>query len=88
MSDEGHTSPASRHIFIDIVDGFKDENDKIGGKTRILYYTYLTSWRTNLEDTINQSGLYTGATTAQAVLEAFEPSFQASLDEMNEYWKG
>ena len=88
LADEGHTDPAHRNIFIDIVDGFKDENDKIGGKTRVLYHTYLTAWRTNLEDTINQSGLYTGATTAQAVLEAFEPSLQASLDEMSEYLKG
>ena len=88
LADEGHTDPESREIFIDIVDGFTDENDTIGGKPRVLYYTYLTSWRTNLEDTINQSGLYTGDTTAQAVLEGFNASFQASLDEMNEYWKG
>lgn len=88
LADEGHTDPAHRNIFIDIVDGFKDENDKIGGKTRILYYTYLTSWRTNLEDTINQSGLYTGKVTAQAVLEGFNASFQSSLNEMNEYYKG
>ena len=88
LADEGHTDPESRKIFIDIVDGFKDENDKIGGKPRVLYYTYLTSWRTNLEDTINQSGLYTGATTAQAVLEGFNAAFQTSLDEMSAYLKG
>lgn len=85
MADEGHTAPESRDIFIDIVDGFKDENDKIGGKPRVLYYTYLTAWRINLEDAINQSGLYTGAVTAREVLEGFNDSFQASLDEMIEY---
>ena len=85
LAEEGHTDPAHRNIFIEIVDGFKDQNDKIGGKPRVLYYTYMTTWRTNLEDAINQSGLYTGATTAEALLKAHEPSFQAALDEMNEY---
>ncbi len=83
LADEGHTDPAHRDIFIEIVDGFKDENDKIGGKPRILYQTYFSTWRTNLEDAINQSKLYTGEQTAQQVLAAHEPSFQASLDEMS-----
>lgn len=83
LADEGHDDPAHRNIFIEIVDGFKDENDKIGGKPRVLYQTYFSTWRTNLEDAINQSGLYTGAQTAQQVLAAHEPSFQASLDEMS-----
>lgn len=83
FADDGHTDPAHRSIFIEIVDGFKDENDKIGGKPRVLYQTYFSTWRTNLEDAINQSGLYTGAVTAQQVLSAHEASFQASLDEMS-----
>lgn len=83
LADEGHNDPAHRNIFIEIVDGFKDANDKIGGKPRVLYQTYFSTWRTNLEDTINQSGLYTGAQTAQQVLSAHEASFQASLDEMS-----
>ena len=83
LADEGHNDPEHRNIFIEIVDGFKDANDKIGGKPRVLYQTYFSTWRTNLEDTINQSGLYTGAQTAQQVLAAHEASFQASLDEMS-----
>ena len=70
------------------MDGFKNAEDRIAGKTRILYYTYNSDWRGNLEDTINLSGLYTGAKTAQQVLEGYNATFQSELDLMNELLKG
>ena len=77
-----------RTLFVDILSGFEDENDMIGGRTRILHYTYYTDWRGNLEDTLNQSGVWSGTATAQSVLEGYEPTFQAELDMMNSDWKG
>ena len=88
FSELGHTDPENRKLFIDIVDGFKNAEDRIAGKTRTLYYTYNSDWRGNLEDTINLSGLYTGAKTAQQVLEGYNATFQSELDLMNELLKG
>ena len=87
LTSEGHTDPEHRNIFIDIVDGFTDEKDKIGGKTRALYYTYNSNWRTNLEAIINNSGLWKGSVTAKSVLEEYDSTFQKELDAMNKTLK-
>ena len=87
LTSEGHTDPEHRNIFIDIVDGFSDENDKIGGKTRALYYTYNSNWRTNLEAVINNSGLWKGSVTAKSVLDGYDSTFQKELDAMNKTLK-
>lgn len=80
--------PENRALFVDILAGFDDADDKIGGKTRILYYTYYSDWRSGLEDTLNQSGVWTGTATAKDILESYEPTFQNDLDLMNADWKG
>lgn len=87
LTSEGHTDPEHRNIFIDIVDGFADEKDKIGGKTRALYYTYNSNWRTNLEAIINNSGLWKGSVTAKSVLDEYNSTFQKELDAMNKTLK-
>ena len=88
FATDGHTEPEHRNIFIDIVNGFVDGNDKIGGKTRTLYYTYNTTWRGNLEDAINRSGIYTDASVkAISILEGYNATFQYELDDMNKTLK-
>lgn len=73
--------PADRSVWVDTIDGF-GENDNIGGKTRIRYYTYSSLWYTDFTDYISDQGLWTGKKTAKEICEAYAPLLQRALDNM------
>lgn len=72
--------PESRAVFVDIIDGFKNESDIIGGKSRAQYYTYDSLWYDFfLESLLN---MWNGTETAQQTMNRISPQFQVYLDEM------
>lgn len=72
--------PQSRMVFVDVIDGFKDVNDLVGGKSRAQYYTFDSLWYDFfLESLIN---MWNGNETAQQAMNRISPQFQVYLDEM------
>ncbi len=74
--------PENRQLFVDIAEGFKDSNDKIGGKTRILYHTFYSDWRQAMEDELLKKGVWAGTNDMRQILEGYNDTFQAQLNTM------
>ena len=96
-TDGANKCPKNRSVFIDVVDGNTNSmglyssaaDDKVGGKTRSLYYTYDSTWQDNLMSYIDSEGLWEESSYAviKAKLEEYRDDLQADLDEMNDRWK-
>lgn len=91
--------PANKSVFVDIMDSHSDslgtyaalgKNDEVSGKTRVLYYTYNSTWRDNLFSYIDNNNLWEEASydKIKEVLEAYRDTLQNDLDQMNIEWKG
>jgi len=77
-------APEHRSVWIDTIDGIKNSNDKVTGKTRAQYYTYSSSWYSDFEEYLDQKGLWTGKSTAAAICSDYNSQFQTALNEMRE----
>lgn len=77
--------PANRAVFVDIMDGFSSASDKVGGKTRATYYTYNAAWLTDFTDYIED--LWTGAKTAEQLMNGYKDIFQSTLEDMIDEYK-
>ncbi|MDR2828896.1 MAG: hypothetical protein LBV51_05695 [Acholeplasmatales bacterium] len=76
--------PNNRQVFVDIINGFRDENDLIGGKARATYYTYNSLWKTDFLDSL--VAMWHGNESAYDAMQRLAPILQAQLNEMiNDY---
>lgn len=78
--------PANRDVFVDTIDGFKNVNDKVGGKARARYYTYDSIWYQNFLDELKD--LWTGKRSAETICAAYKTTFQEQLDDMLAQYRG
>jgi len=74
-------NPPSRSVFVDIMDGF-GENDVVGGKARARYYTASSTWWTEMMDRFSLYGLWVTQNKAAQICEEYEDEFQYILDDM------
>lgn len=72
--------PESRFVFVDVIDGFKNAEDHIGGKSRAQYYTYDSLWYDFFEESL--LNMWNGIETAEETMNRISPQFQQYLDEM------
>ena len=72
--------PESIEVFVNVIDGFKDASDHIGGKSRAQYYTYDSLWYNFFEESL--LNMWNGTETAQQTMNRISPQFQEYLDEM------
>lgn len=72
--------PVSRGVFVDIIDGFTNETDLIGGKSRAQYYTYDSLWYDFFLESLQN--MWRGTETAQQTMNRISSQFQIYLDEM------
>lgn len=82
-SDFGKKNPLSRRVYIDIVDGFRDENDLIGGRVRPHYWTFQDTWNISLINKVNELFLMNSKSGFKAALEEYNTTFQSLLDQSN-----
>lgn len=98
VSADWDVQPANRSVFIDIIDDHTDslglyakdgKKDIVSGKTRALYYTYDSTWRTNLLSYLNNSQAWklSSAEEIANVLTSYRTQLQADLDNMNNRFK-
>ncbi|MDR0832315.1 MAG: extracellular solute-binding protein [Bacillales bacterium] len=84
MSDEAFLlrkeNPSNRSVFVDTIDGFKDENDLVHGKARSRYYTYRSEWYDDFLAGLEK--LWSGQETAQQTMNRLSSDFQFALEEM------
>ena len=91
--------PASRSLFVDIMDGSADtfgywaaagKTDCIEGKTRALYYTYGSTWKDNFNSYLATRHVWdmASADDIRAALVEYRTTYQHDLDEMYGDWRG
>ena len=98
VSADWDVQPANRSVFIDIIDDHTDslglyaasgKQDMVSGKTRALYYTYDSTWRTNLLNYLNTSEAWKMKSTEDItnLLINYRSQLQSDLDNMNKRFK-
>lgn len=94
VSADWDVQPANRSVFIDIIDDNTDslglyktagKQDVVSGKVRALYYTYDSTWRTNLLNYLNtqQAWKLKDEDAIKELLVAYRTQMQQDLDTMN-----
>lgn len=78
--------PESRAVFVDTIDGYKDENDKVSGRARATYYTYDSIWYDDFMAALEP--LWNGTKTAEVLMKDYNATYQASLDDMLAQYRG
>jgi len=78
------SSPRNRSVFLDIVEGFTDSEDMIGGKSRAASRTPDSLWFTMLEESLEP--VFRGNITAAAWAAGHGPTLQNRINQMNVEW--
>ncbi len=95
VSPDWNVLPADRSVFIDIIDDNTDslglyakegKSDVVSGKVRALYYTYDSTWKTNLLNYLsaNEAWKLSSYEDIKALLLDYQDQLQADLDMMNQ----
>ncbi len=78
-------NPVNLDVFVDVVDGFRDENDKVGGKARSLTRTLGSEWKTQWDKLVSQRKYYQNESMrASELVSAYKDTINKWLAKYNE----